>query len=116
MKYFKLTNKQDPEDEFYTSSTSNGTTPEDLCRILNLDDYHIVEVTEEEFERETGESYEDGEESDPKAEALKLLDLLKDDIAARYEEETFFDPEAQQNFMDGLMTKLFEITRKVEAI
>ena len=52
MKFFKMTNRFDPEDEFYTSSTSQTQQPEDLARILHLEDYFIEEVTEEEFERE----------------------------------------------------------------
>ena len=62
MKYFKVTNINDPEDEFYVSSTLPNETPLHLAMTLHLgecgDRYDIVEVTKEEFDRET----EDDEE------------------------------------------------------
>ena len=62
MKYFKVTNINDPEDEFYVSSTLPNETPLHLAMTLHLGEgdgrYDIVEVTKEEFDRET----EDDEE------------------------------------------------------
>lgn len=56
MKYFKVTNINDQEDEFYVSSTLSNETPVHLAMTLHLDfekEYQIVEVSQEEFERET---------------------------------------------------------------
>ncbi len=57
MKYFKVTNKADTEDEFYVSSTLPNETPTHLAMTLHLgegdDRYDIVEVDKEEFDRET---------------------------------------------------------------
>lgn len=62
MKYFKVTNIKDQEDEFYVSSTLSNETPVHLAMTLHLDfekEYQIVEVSQEEFERET---YDEEEE------------------------------------------------------
>jgi hypothetical protein len=57
MKYFKVTNINDPEEEFYVSSTLSNETPLHLAMALHLGEgdgrYDIVEVTKEEFDRET---------------------------------------------------------------
>lgn len=57
MKYFKVTNINDPEDEFYVSSTLPNETPLHLAMTLHLGEgegrYDITEVTKEEFDRET---------------------------------------------------------------
>lgn len=57
MKYFKVTNIDDPEDEFYVSSTLPNETPLHLAMSLHLgagdSRYDIVEVTKEEFDTET---------------------------------------------------------------
>ena len=57
MKYFKVTNIDDPEDEFYVSSTLPNETPLHLAMSLHLGEgdsrYDIVEVTKEEFDLET---------------------------------------------------------------
>ena len=57
MTYFKVTNVDNPEDEFYVSSTLPNETPAHIAMTLHLgsDDgrYDVVEVTKEEFERET---------------------------------------------------------------
>ena len=59
MKYFKVTNINDPEEEFYVSSTLPNETPLHLAMSLHLGvgegdgRYNIVEVTKEEFDRET---------------------------------------------------------------
>lgn len=57
MKYFKVTNINDPEDEFYVSSTLPNETPLHLAMTLHLGEgdgrYDVVEVTKEEFEMET---------------------------------------------------------------
>ena len=57
MKYFKVTNIDDPENEFYVSSTLPNETPLHLAMTLHLgegdDRYDIIEVTKEEFDRET---------------------------------------------------------------
>ena len=57
MKYFKVTNVNDPEEEFYVSSTLPTETPLHLAMSLHLGEgdghYNIVEVTKEEFDRET---------------------------------------------------------------
>ena len=58
MKYFKITNIKDTEDEFYVSSTLKNEAPANLAHVLHLDtddQYEITEVTKEEFERETEE-------------------------------------------------------------
>lgn len=59
MKYFKVTNINDPEDEFYVSSTLPNETPLHLAMSLHLGEgdsrYDIVEVSKEEFDRETEE-------------------------------------------------------------
>lgn len=58
MKYFKVTNIVDPEEEFYVSSTLANETPVHLAMTLHLDfenKYRIVEVSQEEFELETSE-------------------------------------------------------------
>lgn len=64
MKYFKLTNIKDKDDEweFYVSSTLENETPENLCRalLLDADQYEITEVTKEEFEREAEEDISEG--------------------------------------------------------
>lgn len=61
MKYFKVTNINDQEDEFYVSSTFSNETPQHLATALHLEDnYSIVEVDKEEFDRETeDDDYED---------------------------------------------------------
>jgi hypothetical protein len=57
MKYFKVTNINDPEDEFYVSSTLPNETPGHLAMTLHLgegdDRYDIVEVSKEEYETNT---------------------------------------------------------------
>ena len=57
MTYFKATNINDPEDEFYISSTLPNETPMHLAMTLHLGEgdgrYDIVEVSKEEFDRET---------------------------------------------------------------
>ena len=57
MKYFKVTNINDPEEEFYVSSTLPNETPLHLAMSLHLGEgdgrYDIVEVTKEEFDQET---------------------------------------------------------------
>ena len=57
MKYFKVTNVDDPEVEFYVSSTLPNETPAHLAMTLHLGSgdgrYDVVEVSKEEFERET---------------------------------------------------------------
>ena len=57
MKYFKVTIIDDPEEEFYVSSTLPNETPLNLAMTLHLGEgegrYDIVEVTKEEFDRET---------------------------------------------------------------
>lgn len=57
MKYFKVTNIDDPEEEFYVSSTLLNETPLHLAMTLHLGEgdarYDVVEVTKEEFDRET---------------------------------------------------------------
>ena len=57
MKYFKVTIIDDPEEEFYVSSTLPNETPLHLAMTLHLGEgegrYDIVEVTKEEFDRET---------------------------------------------------------------
>ena len=53
MRYFKITNKADTEDEFYTSSSSDLIDADTLQTICHLEDYDITEVSKEEFERET---------------------------------------------------------------
>jgi hypothetical protein len=57
MKYFKVTNVDDPEEEFYVSSTLLNETPLHLAMSLHLGEgdgrYDVVEVTKEEFEMET---------------------------------------------------------------
>lgn len=58
MKYFKVTNIVDPEEEFYVSSTLANETPAQLAMTLHLDfenKYRIVEVSQEEFELETSD-------------------------------------------------------------
>jgi len=63
MKYFKVANINDPEEEFYVSSTLANETPAHLATALCLapvDGYRVVEVSQEEFECET----EDDEDSD----------------------------------------------------
>ena len=61
MKYFKVSNINDPEEEFYVSSTLANETPAHLAMTLDFEDgYRVVEVSQEEFERET----EDEEDSD----------------------------------------------------
>ena len=57
MKYFKVTNINDPEEEFYVSSTLSNETPMHLAMSLHLGEgegrYDIVEVSKEEFDLET---------------------------------------------------------------
>jgi hypothetical protein len=57
MKYFKVTNVDDPEVEFYVSSTLPNETPLHLAMSLHLGEgdgrYDVVEVSKEEFDRET---------------------------------------------------------------
>ena len=65
MKYFKITNIKDKDDEweFYVSSTLENETPANLAHTLHLDtddQYEITEVTKEEFERETEEDEPEG--------------------------------------------------------
>lgn len=59
MKYFKVTNVNDPEEEFYVSSTLPNETPLHLAMTLHLGEgdgrYDIKEVSAEEFYRETEE-------------------------------------------------------------
>jgi hypothetical protein len=63
MKYFKVTNINDPEEEFYVSSTLPNETPVHLAMTLHLhldfeNKYRIVEVSQEEFELETSDEEE----------------------------------------------------------
>lgn len=62
MKYFKVTNINDPEEEFYVSSTLPSETPTHLAMALHLGEgdgkYSIVEVTKEEFDTETEDEHE----------------------------------------------------------
>ena len=62
MKYFKVTNVDDPEEEFYVSSTLPNETPIHLAMTLHLGSgdgrFDVVEVSKEEFERETEDEYE----------------------------------------------------------
>lgn len=65
MKYFKITNIKDKDDEwdFYVSSTLENETPANLAHTLHLDvddQYKITEITKEEFERETEEDEPEG--------------------------------------------------------
>lgn len=64
MKYFKITNIKDKDDEweFYVSSTLENETPAHLAIALHLEDdqYEITEVTKEEFDRETEEDEPEG--------------------------------------------------------
>ena len=64
MKYFKITNIKDKDDEweFYVSSTLENETPAHLALTLHLEDdqYEITEVTKEEFDRETEEDEPEG--------------------------------------------------------
>ena len=57
MKYFKVTNVDDLEEEFYVSSTLPNETPLHLAMTLHLGEgdgrYDIIEVSKEEFDRET---------------------------------------------------------------
>ena len=57
MKYFKVTNINDPEEEFYVSSTLPNETPLHLAMTLHLGEgdgrYDITEVSKEEFDSET---------------------------------------------------------------
>lgn len=57
MKYFKVTNVNNPEEEFYVSSTLPNETPLHLAMTLHLGEgdgrYDIIEVNKEEFDRET---------------------------------------------------------------
>jgi hypothetical protein len=55
MKYFKIIDTTVEDEEFYISSTLPNDTPEHILEITNLDpaQYQIVEVSKEEFERET---------------------------------------------------------------
>jgi hypothetical protein len=54
MTYFKVTNVDDPEDEFYISSTLPNETPLHLAMTLHLGEgdgrYNVVEVSKEEFD------------------------------------------------------------------
>lgn len=111
MKYFRCTNKTDPEEIFYTSSSSDATTTEDVARILSLDDYQIEECSQEEFERETAEDAEE----DPKAEALQLLDEIRN-IVCGYADGASGDNPPSQEDLEELEAKLSELNRKVEAI
>lgn len=108
MKYFRCTNKTDPEEIFYTSSSSDDTTAEDVARILILEDYQIEECSQEEFERETAEE-------DPKAEALQLLDEIRN-IVCGYADGASGDNPPSQEDLEELEAKLSELNRKVEAI
>lgn len=55
MKYFKIIDTTVEDEEFYISSTFPNETPEHVLEITKLDpvQYQIVEVSKEEFERET---------------------------------------------------------------
>lgn len=59
MKYFKITTPEDDEWEFYVSSSLPNETPMHLAMALHLGEsdgrYDIVEITKEEFDRETEE-------------------------------------------------------------
>jgi hypothetical protein len=64
MKYFKIINKDDPEDEweFYISSTLPNETPLHLAMTLHLGEgdgsYDITEISKEEYERATEDEHE----------------------------------------------------------
>lgn len=55
MRYFKIIDTTVEDEEFYISSTLPNETPEHVLEITKLDpvQYKIVEVSKEEFERET---------------------------------------------------------------
>ena len=55
MKYFKIIDTTVEDEEFYISSTLPSETPEHILEVTQLDParYQIVEVSKEEFERET---------------------------------------------------------------
>jgi hypothetical protein len=108
MKYFRCTNKKDPEEIFYTYSSSDATTVEDVSRILILEDYQIEECSQEEFERETAEE-------DPKAEALQLLDEIRNMVCGYADGASCSNPPSQED-LEELEAKLSELNRKIEAI
>ena len=117
MKFFKMTNRFDPEDEFYTSSTSQTQQPEDLARILKLEDYFIEEVTEEEFERETGESYEDGDsEVDSKMRALSLLDAIREYVSDWTTKVHLEGKVVTEDELQGLGASLYTLNQEIERI
>lgn len=115
MKYFKITNQNNIDDIFYTSSTSDATTVEAIVNVLALPDGCLVEeCTQEEFERETEESEEETEEGlDPKADALKMLDEIRDTLADLIDNTEDEDISAE---LALLSHQLCSLNSRIEAI
>lgn len=117
MKYFKCTSEFDPEDEFYTTSSSDKTMAEDIAELLCLDHYKVEECTEAEFNCATAEDFEE-EEDDPKTQALNLVEesrALLMHIEDLGESGVFID-EPVLDYLDLLTEKLQELELKLMEI
>lgn len=57
MKYFRITNKTDPENTFYVSSSRDTDTEVEMEKILALSShgFAVEACTKEEYDRETGD-------------------------------------------------------------
>lgn len=118
MKYFKCTNQLDSEDVFYTSSSTDKASAEDIARILNLDQYTVEECTEAEFNYATAEDFEEEEDDDPKTQALNLVEesrALLMHIEGLGESGVFID-EPVLDYLDLLTEKLQELELKLMEI
>lgn len=117
MKYFKCTHQSDTEDVFYTSSSADNTSAEDIARLLSLDQYTVEECTEAEFNCATAEEFED-EDEDPKTQALNLVEearALLLHIEGLGESGVFID-EPVLDYLDLLTEKIQELELKLMEI
>lgn len=112
MKYFKCTSEFDPEDEFYTTSSSDKTTAEDIAELLRLDHYKVEECTKEEFDSET----EDDEEADPKMRALSLLDAIREYVSDWTTKVHLEGKVVTEDELQGLGASLYTLNQEIERI
>lgn len=112
MKYFKCTSEFDPEDEFYTTSSSDKIMAEDLAELLRLDHYKVEECTKEEFDRETM----DDEEADPKMRALSLLDSIREYVSDWATKVHLEGKVVTEDELQGLGASLCTLNQEIERI
>ena len=117
MKYFKCTNQSDTEDVFYTSSSTDKASAEDIAKLLCLDQYIVEECTEAEFNCATADEF-DEEDEDPKLQALNLVEEARALLMhiEDFGESGGFIDEPVLDYLDLLTEKLQELEVKLMEI